>query len=173
MEASIWSRSATAPRVSWSSVFAGTFVFLAIEATFGLLAWAIFGSMSAAQGLSAGAGIWMIILSIIALYFGAKAAAHLSDENRKLNGMYYGLVTFGLSIFSTILIATMVAGSSGNAGRTLLGLGAANAAWLFITLILGGIAAGIGGAHAASANAIERATPRPAAEERTTLHPAA
>jgi hypothetical protein len=173
MESSVWSHSGTGPKVSWSSVFAGTFVFLAIEATFGLLAWAIFGSISAAQGLSAGAGIWMIILSIIALYFGAKAAAHLSDVDRKLNGMYYGLVTFGLSIFSTILIATMVAGSTGSTSRTLLGLGAANAVWLFATLILGGIAAGIGGAHAASATEIGRATPRPAAQERTTLHPAA
>ncbi len=154
-------------------MFAGTFVFLAIEATFGLLAWAIFGSTSAAQGLSTGAGIWTIILSIIALYFGAKTAAHLSGEDRRLNGMYYGLVTFGLSIFSTILIATMVAGGTGSASRTLMGAGAANAAWLFVTLILGGIAAGIGGAHAASANAIERATPRPAAEESTTLRPAA
>ncbi len=173
MESSIEYRSARDARIYWSSVFAGTFVFLAIEVTFGMLGWAILGPLSAPQGLGTGGGIWMIILSIIALYFGAKAAAHLSDEDRKLNGMYYGLVTFGLSIFSTSLIATMVAGSTNSAGRTLLGLGAANAAWLFVALILGGIAAGIGGAHAASATASERATPHPAAEGRTTLHPAA
>jgi hypothetical protein len=131
-----------------------------------MLASAIFAPVHASRGLGAGPGIWMIILSIIALYFGAKAATHLSGEARKLNGMYYGLVTFGLSIFASILIASMVAGNMTNAARTLLELGAANAAWLFVTLILGGIAAGIGGATSVS--------PAPVAvEERSTLRPAA
>jgi hypothetical protein len=154
--------------MSWASVFAGTFVFLAIEVTFGMLASAIFAPVHASRGLGAGPGIWMIILSIIALYFGAKAATQLSGETHKLNGMYYGLVTFGLSIFSSILFASMVAGNTVNAGRALLALGAANAAWLFVTLILGGIAAGIGGASSVSAAA------QPVSiEERSTLRPAA
>jgi hypothetical protein len=131
---------------SWSSIFAGTFVFLAIETTFGLLAAAIFPATHAAGALAAGPGIWMIVLSIIALYFGAKAASHLSGEARKLNGMYYGLVTFGMAIFSSVLIATMIAGNTANAEATFLGMVNVNAAWLFVTLILGGIAAGIGGA---------------------------
>jgi MFS family permease len=129
---------------SWSSVFAGTFIFLAIEITFGMLAWAIFGSQ--ASSLSAGAGIWMIILSIIALYFGALTAAHFSNEGRRLNRMYYGLVTFGLSIFSSIMIAAMAVGSAATSARSLLDGVAANAGWLFVALILGGIAAAIGGA---------------------------
>jgi hypothetical protein len=129
---------------SWSSVFAGTFIFLAIEITFGMLAWAIFAPQ--ASSLSAGAGIWIIILSIIALYFGATTAAHFSNEDRRLNGMYYGLVTFGLSIFSSILIATMAVGSAAISARSLLDGVAANAGWLFVALILGGIAAAIGGA---------------------------
>lgn len=153
-------------RVSWSSVFAGTFVFLAIEVTFGLLALAIFGRET--SGLSAGAGIWMIILSIIALYFGAKTAAHFSGEDRRLNGMYYGLVTFGLSIFSSILIAAMAVGSMANPARALLNGVAANAAWLFITLILGGIAAALGGAFSTTHSAVPSAT-----GERAVLHPAA
>jgi hypothetical protein len=70
----------------------------------------------------------MIILSIIALYFGAKAASHLAGETRKLNGMYYGLVMFGLSIFASVLIATMIAGNTANAGL-LLGMVSAKALW--------------------------------------------
>ncbi len=132
-----------------------------------MLASAIFAPVHASRGLGAGPGIWMIILSIIALYFGAKAASHLSGETRRLNGMYYGLVTFGLSIFASILIASMVAGNAANAPRTLLDLGAANAVWLFVTLILGGIAAGIGGAASISE------APAVAVEERSTLRPAA
>jgi hypothetical protein len=152
----------------WSSVFAGSFVFLAVEVTFGMLAAAIFpGTANRTGVLGAGPGIWMIILSIIALYVGAKAASYLSGEVRKLNGMYYGLVTFGLSIFATVLIATMVAGNTANAGL-LLGMVTANAAWLFVTLILGGIAAGIGGALG-----VLEPVKRPVTEERTTLRPVA
>jgi hypothetical protein len=153
---------------SWSSVLAGTFVFLAIEITFGMLAWAIFAPVHEASRLSAGSGIWMIVLSIIALYFGAKAGAHFSGEARRLNGMYYGLVTFGLSIFSSILIATMAVGSTGTSARSLLDGVAANAGWLFVTLILGGIAAAIGGAFSTTGMAVPSA-----AGERATLHPAA
>jgi hypothetical protein len=153
--------------VSWSSVFAGSFVFLAIEATFGMLAAAIFPARYGAGALGPGPGIWMIILSIIALYFGANAASHLSGEARKLNGMYYGLVTFGLSIFASVLIGTMMAGNAANAGA-LPGMVTANAGWLFVTLILGGIAAGIGGALGVS-----EAVKSPVAEEHATLRPAA
>jgi fumarate reductase subunit D len=132
---------------SWSSIFAGTFVFLAIETTFGLLAAAIFPSMRTAGTLATGPGIWMIILSIIALYFGAKTASHLSGEARKLDGMYHGLVTFGMSIFSSLLIATMILGNTAAAETTLPKVLTANAVWLFVTFILGGIAAGIGGSY--------------------------
>jgi hypothetical protein len=153
--------------VTWSSVFAGSFVFLAIEVTFGMLAAAIFPGANRAGVLGVGPGIWMIILSIIALYFGAKAATYLAGEARKLNGMYYGLITFGLSIFASLLIATMIVGNTASTGL-LLGVVTANAAWLFITLILGGIAAGIGGALG-----VPEATKRPVAEERATLRPVA
>jgi len=153
--------------VIWSSVFAGTFLFLAIEATVGLLGAAILPAAPRASALGAGAGIWMIILSIIALYFGARAASHLSGEARKLDGMYYGLVTFGLSIFACILIGAMIMGNTANAG-TLLAIVTPNAGWLFVTLILSGIAAGIGGTLG-----VPEAVKMPVADERTTLRPAA
>jgi len=168
MESAVERLSSKGIGFSWSSVFAGTFVFLAIEITFGMLAWAIFSPYPAASGLTAGSGIWMIILSIIALYFGAQAAAHFSGDARRLNGMYYGLVTFGLSIFSSILMASMAVGSSAASARTLLGAVGANAGWLFVTLILGGIAAAIGGAFWAPRAAVPSAP-----GERTMLHPAA
>jgi hypothetical protein len=153
---------------SWSAIFAGAFVFLAIETTFGLLAVAIFPSMRTAGTLATGPGIWMIILSIIALYFGAKTAGHLSGDVSKLDGMYYGLVTFGMSIFSSLLIATMIAGNAATAETTLTKILSANAAWLFVTFILSGISAGIGGAQgiperAATAAPAEPVTMRPAA----------
>lgn len=152
--------------VSWSSVFAGTFVFLAIETTFLALAAAIFPAAPRMATLGAGPGIWMIILSIIALYFGANAAGHLAGAVRKFDGMYHGLVTFGLSIFACVLIGTMLMGNTANPSA-LLGWIDANAAWLFVTLILGGIAAAIGGTHGVP-EPIKRPVQEPAA-----LRPAA
>ena len=154
--------------MSWSAVFAGAFVFLAIEATFTALAAAIFPSQVTTGMMGAGPGIWMIILSIISLYFGARAAAYLSGELRRLNGMYYGLVTFGLSIFASLLMAGMIAGSMANAAA-LPGMIMANAAWLFVMMILGGIAAGIGGAYGIA----EKALSTPVREAPTTMRPAA
>jgi hypothetical protein len=169
MESSTQRETARNPRMSWSSVFAGTFVFLAIETTFGLLASAIFGPADAIRGLSAGAGIWMIVLSIIALFFGAQAATYLSGESRRLGGLYYGLVTFGLSIFSSMLVGFTIAGNAMNAaGHALLNFCTVNAVWLFITLILGGIAAGVAGAVS-----VPQATQPVVLEERSTVRPAA
>ncbi len=155
---------------SWASIFAGTFVFLAIEVTFGLLGAAIFASASnpgqahpVGGGISAGLGIWMVILSIIALYFGGKTAGRLSGTTDSNRGMYQGLVTFGLSVFTTILVIAMSLGSTIHAGTlnpqnygpaTVADVVAKGGYWLFVGLVLSMIAAGIGGAHGASSKDI-------------------
>ena len=154
------------PVVSWPSVFAGTFVFFAIEVTFGLLGAAIFPPTHGAAMVGAGPGIWMIVLSTISLYFGAKAGSHLAGVMRKLDGLYMGLVTFGLSIFGSLLAASIFLGSTMNAGTTMSAMTEDNALWLFVTLILGGIAAAIGGTAsvpAASKPVAEPVAMRPAA----------
>ncbi len=154
-----------APRTSWSSIFAGTFVFLAIELTFGVLGMAIFAGAANPRaanpvgGMSVGIGIWMIVLSIIALYFAGRAAGHLSGALRRLAGFYHGLVTFGLSCFAAILIASMAlsstAGPNVNAGNpalysatSLLDVAAKGGWILWLALLLGGITCCIGGANA-------------------------
>ena len=56
-----------ASRMSWPAIFAGTFVFLAIEVTFGVLGTAVFASAAnpasthPVTGMSAGIGIWLVI----------------------------------------------------------------------------------------------------------------
>ena len=134
---------------SWGAIFAGTFVFLAIEATFGALALALFGANSGVA-----IKVWMTILSIIALYFGGRTAGRLSGVTGKNLGMYHGLVTFGLSIFATLLIGAMVLGNGDGAtatlGTTRMALSdvISSSSWaLFVALLLGGIGAGLGGAE--------------------------
>lgn len=171
--------------VSWSSIFAGTFVFLAIEVTFGLLGLGVFASSATPQsanpvstGISWGAGIWAVILTIIALYYGGKTAAKLSSTNDRNRGMYYGLVTFGMAIFTTILVTTLTLGSTvsgtpaSNPNRysamTVTNTLAVGGYWVFVVLILAMIAAAVGGMHGVSGghsrvSNIDRKGLRPAA----------
>jgi amino acid transporter len=166
--------------LAWSGIFGGTFVFLAIEVTFGVLGAAIFATATnpnsanpVGPGVSAGFGIWMIVLSIIAMYFGGKAAGRLSSRTTRADGTYVGLVTFGMCIFTSILIVTMslsstAAGAAVQANataRNVVDVVTTGGYWLFVALVLAMIAAAIGGSHGArpdvQAIGVERDTVRP------------
>jgi hypothetical protein len=158
--------------VSWGSIFAGCFMFLAIEVTFGLLGLAIFASAAApnaahpVSGMSTGIGIWTVILSIIALYFAGKTAGRLSGTTNRNIGIYHGLVTFGMSIFATVLIAAMTVGSTTTAGtnltqysnNTLTNAVSTGGWWIFFACLLAMIASAIGGSHGAREEAAPVAT---------------
>jgi len=156
---------------SWTGIFAGTFLFLAIEVTFGVLGAAIFGSATnpasrnpVGPGVSAGMGIWMVILSIIALYFGGKLAGRLTGATTRNMGMYAGLVTFGMSAFSAILIAALAL--MGTVGSTtgitavspyrLDSIVTTGGYWLFLALVLAMGAAAWGGIHGAEGRNLGR-----------------
>jgi hypothetical protein len=139
--------------VSWPAIFAGTFVFVAIELTFGVLGTAIFAPGGVWSG---GAGVWLIVLSIISMYFGARAAAHLARSPNSLNGLYHGLATFGVSAFTAIVIAALAlmtsfggrAGTLAQAqgGPATIFQGAQTAGWWLFGALCGAfIAAMIGG----------------------------
>jgi uncharacterized membrane protein YgcG len=147
-------------KFSWSGIFAGTFLFLAIEVTFGVLGMAIFNSVgrstinSITVGMSPGAGIWMVVLSIIALYFAGKLASSQSASATRNAGMYAGLVTFGMCIFTALLMIFPEFGMSGSTlviagatARASAGVAVSTGYWLFVTLVLGMIAAASGGIH--------------------------
>lgn len=160
---------------SWSGIFAGTFLFLAIEATFGILGVAVFASATnptaanpVGPGISTGVGIWMVVLSIIALYFAGKLASRLSGAVTRNLGMYAGLVTFGLSIFTAVVITALMLGSTVQGATGLAYAGPVRVAdmlttggyWLFVALVLGMISAASGGIHGAwstrATTAVER-----------------
>lgn len=160
MSADVYLRPAS--RVSWSSIFAGTFVFLAIEITFGVLRVAIFASATnpasanpVGSGISLGLGIWMLILTIIALHFAGRVASSLSAVADRASGMWHGLITYGLCLFTTLLIASMSIVSTASAttavnpteGYVVHAI-TTGGWWLFFILVCGMIAAAVGGAHA-------------------------
>ncbi len=149
-------------KFSWSGIFSGTFLFLAIEATFGVLGVAIFteainprSANPIGLGISIGSGIWMIVLSIFALYFAGKLASTQSFTTNRNSGMYAGLVTFGMCIFASFLVTSLVLGSSfgfhagvaNSAAFTVADFIVAGGYWLFAALVLGMIAAASGGIH--------------------------
>lgn len=165
--------------ISWGSIFAGCFIFLAIEVTFGLLGMAIFASAAnpnaaAIGGMSVGAGIWVVVLSIIAMYFAGKTASRVSGTTTRTLGMYHGLVTFGMSIFATILVAALTVGSTvaGNAtlsrfsNNTLASAISTSGWWIFFACLLGMIAASIGGSHGVNRELKAQVTTTPIDRER-------
>jgi len=151
---------------SWSGIFAGTFLFLAIEATFGVLGMAIFASAAAPHsansigtGVSVGAGIWMVVLSIVAAYFAAKLASTYSGATTRNSGLYAGLVTFGMCIFTTFVLTAFAFGTVGaRAGAT--HESSVGDYWLFVALILSMIAAAAGGVHGSMTGGLKAAPDR-------------
>ncbi len=103
--------------------------------------------------------MWLIVLSIISMFFGARAAGHLARSTRKLNGLYHGLAVFGVSCFTAVVIAALALIST--FGGSAVGVtqsqgtvtitGAVQTAgwWLFATLCGAFIFAMIGGASSA------------------------
>jgi len=149
-------------KFSWSGIFSGTFLFLAIEATFGVLGVAIFtkainprSANPIGPGISIGSGVWMVVLTIIALYFAGKLASTHSVTTTRNSGMYAGLVTFGMCIFGSFLVLSLTLGDTfgrhvsgtGTSGFTVTDFIIAGGYWLFAAMVLGMIAAASGGIH--------------------------
>lgn len=159
-----------APRLSWPGVFSGSFLFLAIEATFGVLGVAIFtqainphSANPIGPGISFGSGVWMIVLTMIAFYFAGKLASSQSGTTTRASGIYAGLVTFGMCVFASFLITSIALGNTfgrhtgvAPSGFTVADFIIIGGYWLFAAMVLGMIAAASGGIHGARMDRLER-----------------
>ena len=147
-------------RTGWGAIFGGTFVYIAIMSTFGIvLSSVIFAS---AGWTSLGFEIWNAVVAIISLYFAGRATAHLARISDRSIGMWHGVVTFGMSFFATVLVlgittlaaapysraAAVNAGSAGGVLGVLSGGGWA----LWCAMVVGFAAAALGGMQGASEN---------------------
>lgn len=124
-------------RISWGAIFAGTIVALVIELVLSLLGLGIgLGTVNPATeenllgGVGIGAGIWMAISMIIALFAGGWVAARLAGYPRSLAGILHGIVVWGVAtLFSFYLMTTalgmLVSGVVGVIGKgiSLIGTG--------------------------------------------------
>ena len=169
-------------RTDWGAIWGGVFTFLGIWAVFGALGLAIFASAAnpnAAQpvlGMSAGLGIWMIILTIIAMYVAGRETGRLAAVTNRHDGLVHGLIMFGLSFAATMVLVALGgatlsggAGVAGTAHSPYILTVFADTGWIgFVALFLGWLAA-MGGAQTGAA---ERKTPTEVREIRE-MRPAA
>jgi hypothetical protein len=97
----------------WSAIWGGVFVFAAIWTVFESLALAIFSIPAALSGAGAGLAIWTIVLTIIAMYFGGLETGRLAGAATRRDGLAHGLMMFGLSIVSVIVLMVLWNGVCG------------------------------------------------------------
>lgn len=147
------------PRTDWGAVWSGVFTFVAIWSVFGALGFTIFAAAanpSAANpvtGMGAGIGVWVVILTIIAMYVAGRETSHSDSITNRHDGIRHGMIMFGLSVVSA-LVLTAFGGTAINTGTSftavthssyLLGV-FAGIGWIgFVALFLGWLAA-MGGA---------------------------
>ncbi|HKT47893.1 MAG TPA: hypothetical protein VJP87_10255 [Candidatus Acidoferrales bacterium] len=142
-------------RANWSAIWAGVFTTIAIWSVFGVLGMAIFTSAAnpnaphPVTGMAVGEGIWMIVLTIIAMYVGGRTTGHFAAISNQRDGVIHGMAMFGLSFVSFAVLLTLVGldVAYSTPGRASEGLGFYSAfGWAgFLSLLFGWLAA-MGGA---------------------------
>ncbi|WP_052495987.1 hypothetical protein [Pedobacter lusitanus] len=129
-------------RLSWSAVFAGVFIAVAVQLLLSLLGLSIgFGSINPVEdakpfsGLGTGALIWWVITVLISLFAGGWVAGWLSNQVQKTDLILHGLITWCLftflNIYVTALSVSKIAGGVGaviSKGFSIVGTGIKNAA---------------------------------------------
>ena len=114
-------------RLSWSAVFAGVFIAIAIQLLLSLLGLSIgFGSINPVEdarpfsGLGTGALIWWIVTMLISLFAGGWVAGWFSNQIQKTDLILHGLITWCLLTFLNIyLVSSLVSKIVGGAGSVI------------------------------------------------------
>lgn len=173
---SIYPETVLRRNTDWSAIWGGVFVFAAIWTVFEVLGFAIFAgprSLGNPQsGLGAGMAIWTIILTIIAMYVAGRETGRLAGVVTRHNGLVHGMMMFGLSVVSAIVLTTLAGavlatGNTATASTTAVHVMSVGMEWTgFITLLLGWLAAMGGASTGAKAEVADTRQPiqmRPAA----------
>lgn len=112
-------------RVSWGAIFAGTVVALAVQLGLGLLGMSIglatYDPASEADtlsGMGIGAGIWLVISTLISIFVGGFIASRLAGSPARPDGILQGIVVWALATLLTFFLMTTAVGGliSGAAG---------------------------------------------------------
>ena len=102
-------------RISWGAIFAGAIIALATQLVLTLLGTAVglatlhpaTGQNPSSTTLGIGAGVWLVISSLVSLFLGGYIAGRLGGT---FNGWLHGLATWATVAMLTILLLTTAAG---------------------------------------------------------------
>lgn len=125
-------------KISWASIWAGALVGIVLLILLNLLGLGIgFGSLdiqeeqNPAKGLGAGAGIWYLISSLIALFVAGWIAGRLAQTRKLFDGALHGIltwcvITLASLYFLTTTIGSIIGGAGHLIGSTLSTVGQAS-----------------------------------------------
>lgn len=99
-------RYASVSRTNWGAIWGGVFTFAAIWTVFEALALAIFPSIT-----SAPFEIWTVVLTIIAMYVAGLETGRLGGVTTRHDGLVHGIMMFGLSVVSIIVVDLLASGA--------------------------------------------------------------
>ena len=127
-----WSIGGT--RISWNAVFAGLVVGMAIQLTLSLLglafgAWSVdLEDVEPAEIVPMGTGVWTALSMFISAFVGGYVTARLSGSALRSDGLYHGLVVWGVNwlVFAwltTTAVGMLFGGIFSVFGSTLQSLG--------------------------------------------------
>lgn len=157
---------ASASHLCWRSVLAGVFVSLLVYGTLSALGAGVGGFTIAhiidknetGTGLLAGAGIWLTLSTVVALFLGSYFATRYSSARHKQIGAAQGVLISSVFFFLILHISGMSVGNLSYFAGSLSGLSTTpaeasesarivgDAGWiLFASFALGIIAAALGG----------------------------
>lgn len=103
-------------KLSWRSVFGGTFTALGVWILLGAFGLAVGFSMVSPEdqslsGMGTWLGVWSLIVPILALFAGTLVAARASGGIRKLTGMLYGVVVWGMTTVAVTIVGVWLMSS--------------------------------------------------------------
>ena len=116
-------------RISWGAIFGGVILVVVVQLLLSTLGAGIglgtvnmnAGTTPDAGNLGMGAGVWWVISSCLALFFGGYVAAWLAGIEIRFDGALHGLVTWGIATLLTIYLLTSAIGSVIGGGFSALG----------------------------------------------------
>ena len=105
-------------RIAWSAIFAGVVLVFAVELLLNSLGAGIGlglvqpagGGMPTSSSFGAGAGVWVLISTVMAFVFAGFVAGRLAGAPTRFDGALHGLVVWGLTLLLALYMLGAAAG---------------------------------------------------------------
>nr|WP_299242427.1 hypothetical protein [uncultured Halomonas sp.] len=122
-------------RISWGAILAGVVIALVIQLLLNMLGLSFGAGIidpateeNPLSGVGMGAGIWLAISSLIALFAGGWTAGRLAGMPQTIDGILHGAVTWGLMTLLTFWLMGSAVGNVLSATTSMIGQGFSMAA---------------------------------------------